>query len=40
MNVSAAGLILYAYPGRTNELLGAAAWVTSERWDVDARATF
>ena len=40
VNVSAAGLILTAYPGRTDELLGAPAWVTSERWDVDARATF
>ena len=40
VNVSAAGLILTAYPGRTNELLGAPAWVTSERFDVDARATF
>jgi uncharacterized protein (TIGR03435 family) len=40
VNVSAAGLILNAYPGRTNELIGAPAWVTSERFDVDARATF
>ena len=38
--MSAAGLILTAYPGRTNELLGAPAWVTSERFDVEARATF
>ena len=40
VNVSAAGLILTAYPGRTNELLGAPAWVTSERFDVEARAMF
>jgi len=40
VNVSVAGLILNAYPGRTNELLGAPGWVTSERFDIDARATF
>lgn len=40
VNVSVAGLILTAYPGRTNELLRAPDWVTSERFDIDARATF
>jgi hypothetical protein len=40
VNVSVAGLILTAYPGRTNDLLGAPAWVTSERFDIEARALF
>lgn len=40
VNVSVAGLILSAYPGRTQELIGAPEWVTSERFDVEARATF
>jgi uncharacterized protein (TIGR03435 family) len=39
-NVPAAGLILTAYHGRTDELIGAPGWVTSESFDIDARATF
>ena len=40
VNIPASGLILTAYPSLTNELLGAPAWVESERFDVDARAAF
>ena len=40
VNVPAAGLILTAYPSKVDELAGAPAWVTTERFDVDARATF
>lgn len=40
INVPATGLILTAYPTKIDELVGAPAWVTSERFDVDARATF
>jgi uncharacterized protein (TIGR03435 family) len=39
-NVPAAGLILTAYPGRTDELMGAPVWVTAESFDIDARAVF
>ncbi len=39
-NIPASGLILSAYPTLTFELLGAPAWVESERFDVDARAAF
>jgi hypothetical protein len=40
VNVPAAGLILTAYPTKVDELVGAPAWVKSERFDVEARATF
>jgi len=40
VNVTVAGLIAWAYPSKTNELVGAPAWVESERFDVDARAAF
>jgi uncharacterized protein (TIGR03435 family) len=40
VNVSAAGLILTAYQPKVDELPGAPSWVLSERFDVDARATF
>jgi len=39
-NMPLAGIILTAYPSPTNELVGAPAWVESERFDVDARASF
>jgi uncharacterized protein (TIGR03435 family) len=39
-NVSAKGLIAWGYPGRTGELIGAPAWIDSERFDMDARAAF
>jgi uncharacterized protein (TIGR03435 family) len=39
-NVSAEGLIDWAYPRRTDEVIGAPAWVDSERFDIDARAAF
>lgn len=40
VNVTIAGVILNAYPSRVSELIGAPEWVTSERYDVEARATF
>ena len=40
VNVPAAGLIRTAYPSPVDDLIGAPAWVISERFDVDARATF
>jgi uncharacterized protein (TIGR03435 family) len=40
VNVPLSILIITAYPTRTNELLGAPTWVNSERFDIDARATF
>jgi len=39
-NVTVAGLILSAYPTKTGEFVGAPEWVSSERFDVDARAGF
>jgi uncharacterized protein (TIGR03435 family) len=40
VNMPAAGLFLLAYPSRTDELVGAPSWARSERFDVDARASF
>ena len=40
VNGSTSGLIHWAYPTKVAELVGAPGWVTSERFDVDARATF
>jgi len=40
VNVTTAGLIMTAYPSKTSELVGAPAWVNSERFDIDARAAF
>jgi uncharacterized protein (TIGR03435 family) len=40
VNVTVAGLILWAYPTKTREFAGAPEWVSSERFDVDARAGF
>ena len=39
VNVTAAGLILTAYPTSTGDFVGAPDWVRSERFDIDARAT-
>jgi uncharacterized protein (TIGR03435 family) len=40
VNMAASGLILSAYPTKVSELVGAPDWVTAERFDVEARATF
>ena len=40
VNLTVAGLILSAYPTKVSDLVGAPPWVASERFDVDARATF
>jgi uncharacterized protein (TIGR03435 family) len=40
VNMAASFLIRQAYPTKADEIVGAPAWVTSERFDVDARATF
>jgi uncharacterized protein (TIGR03435 family) len=38
VNAPAATLIRFAYPAQLNELVGAPAWVSSDRWDVTAVA--
>jgi uncharacterized protein (TIGR03435 family) len=40
VNATMAGLILTAYPTKTGEFVGAPDWVSSERFDVDARTGF
>jgi uncharacterized protein (TIGR03435 family) len=40
VNMATAFLIREAYPTKVDELIGAPEWVMSERFDVDARATF
>ena len=40
INMAAAFLIRTAYPTKVDEFEGAPPWVMSERFDVDARATF
>jgi uncharacterized protein (TIGR03435 family) len=40
VNLTVAGLVLSAYPTKTGEFAGAPDWVSSDRFDVDARAGF
>jgi uncharacterized protein (TIGR03435 family) len=40
VNMSAGFLIRQAYPTKVDELVGAPAWAMSDRYDIDARATF
>src|SRR4051794_28168019 len=40
VHVTTAGLILSAYSSPTEELIGAPSWVTTDRFDIDARASF
>lgn len=40
VNVTTSGLILSAYPTKIHDLVGAPSWVTSDPYDVEARATF
>ncbi len=40
INLTAGFLIRQAYPTKADEVVGAPAWAVSDRFDVDARATF